>query len=49
MPLPQMLKPMTVSRATRAISQLVRQFEMADGARDRPMQMMIGPVTIGGK
>ena len=49
MPLPQMLQTMTTTIATRAIHQLVEQLLMADGARIRPMAMMIGPVTTGGK
>ena len=32
-----------------ASSQLVEQLEMAEGARIRPMEMMMGPVTTGGK
>ena len=49
MPLPQMLQTMTVARATKASSQLDWQLEMALGARIRPMAMMMGPVTTGGK
>ena len=49
MPLPQMLQATTMRMATMAISQLVRQLLMAEPARDRPMQMMMGPVTMGGK
>ncbi len=49
MPLPQMLQTMTTAIATRAIHQLVEQLLMADGARIRPMAMMMGPVTTGGK
>ena len=49
MPLPQMLKMTTVRMATSAISQLPVQLLMAEFARIMPMQMMMGPVTIGGK
>ena len=49
MPLPQMLQMMTTTMATRAIHQLVEQLLMAEGARIRPMAMMMGPVTTGGK
>ena len=49
MPLPQMLQAMTTNTATRAMPQLSMQELMAVGARCRPTQMMIGPVTMGGK
>ena len=49
MPLPQMLKTITVMMATSAISQLPVQLLMAELASVMPMQMMIGPVTTGGK
>ncbi len=49
MPLPQMLQTMTVPSATKASSQLAWQLVMAEGARIRPMEMMMGPVTTGGK
>ena len=49
MPLPQMLQTMTVPSATKASSQLAWQLLMAEGARIRPMAMMMGPVTTGGK
>ena len=49
MPLPQMLQTITVPRATKASSQLDSQLVMAEGARIRPMEMMMGPVTTGGK
>ena len=48
-PLPQMLQTITTTMATRAISQLVSQFVIADWERFSPMAMMIGPVTTGGK
>ena len=48
-PLPQILKTMIVPSAINASSQLLDAFEIAEGARLRPMQMMIGPVTTGGR
>ena len=48
-PLPQMLQPTTMAMAMRAMAQLVRQLEMAVELRVRPIQMMMGPVTMGGK
>ena len=44
-----MLQTMTTTMATSATIQFVVQLLMADGARLRPMAMMIGPVTTGGK
>ena len=44
-----MLKTTTVMIATSAISQLPVQLLMAELASVMPMQMMIGPVTTGGK
>ena len=49
MPLPQMLQTIITTMATRATSQLLEQLLMAEGARIRPMAMMMGPVTTGGK
>ena len=49
MPLPQMLKKMIVAMATIANSQSVEALPMAEGAKVKPMEMMIGPVTTGGK
>ena len=49
MPLPQMLQTTTTRIATSATHQLPRQLLMAEPARDRPIQMMMGPVTMGGK
>ena len=49
MPLPQMLQTMMMAMASRAIHQLELQLEMAEPERQRPMAMMIGPVTTGGK
>ena len=44
-----MLKIITTARAMIAISQFFEAFETADGASPRPIQMMIGPVTTGGR
>ena len=49
MPLPQMLHTTTMAMATRAMAQLERQLVMAVELRVRPMQMIMGPVTMGGK
>ena len=49
MPLPQMLAAMMMTMATIAIHQFCAQLLMAEEDRFRPMAMMIGPVTIGGK
>ncbi len=46
MPLPQMLHTITVPRATKASSQLLWQLVMAEGARIRPMAIMMGPVIL---
>ena len=48
-PLPQILKIIMVANATIAISQLVEAFFTADGARLNQIQIMIGPVTTGGR
>ena len=48
-PLPQMLKTTITASATTAKNQFVVQFETADGASPRPIAMIIGPVTTGGK
>ena len=48
-PFPQMLNTMMVIRATSARNQFVWALLMAEPARDRPMQMMTGPVTTGGR
>ena len=48
-PFPQILKMITTARAMSARGQLVFALLMAEGARERPMQMMIGPVTTGGR
>ena len=49
MPLPQMLQETTITTASTAIHQLASQLLMAEFASVRPMQMMTGPVTMGGK
>ncbi len=49
MPLPQILQIITMAMATRATGQLLEQLLMAVTDRFRPMAMMIGPVTTGGK
>ena len=49
MPLPQILQTMMMAMASKAIHQLVLQLEMAEPDRVKPMAMMIGPVTTGGK
>ena len=48
-PLPQILNTTTVTRAMIATGQLVAQLLIAVGARIRPIDMIIGPVTTGGK
>ena len=49
MPLPQMLQMTMMRIATIATIQLVEQLLIAVAERQRPIAMMIGPVTIGGK
>ena len=49
MPLPQMLKTTTTTRAISAKSQFVLQLETALPARIKPIAIIIGPVTTGGK
>ena len=49
MPFPQILKIIIAARAMIAISQFVDALEIADGASDKPIQMIIGPVTTGGR
>ena len=49
MPLPQMLAATMMRMAAMAIHQLPVQLLMAELASVMPMQMMIGPVTTGGK
>ena len=49
MPFPQILKIMITARAINAKIQFVEALAIALGARLKPIQMMIGPVTTGGK
>ena len=49
MPLPQILQTTITTMATNAIHQFAEQLLIADWERERPIAMMIGPVTIGGK
>ena len=49
MPLPQMLAATMMAMAASAIHQFCEQLLMALEDRFRPMAMMMGPVTIGGK
>lgn len=49
MPLPQILKQTTITMAEIAISQFAEQLLIADEDRMRPIEIMIGPVTMGGK
>ena len=48
-PLPQMLNTIVTTMATSATRQSALQLLIALGARLRPIAMMIGPVTTGGK
>ena len=48
-PLPHTLEKITVARATIANGQLLAQFWMALPESTRPMAIIIGPVTKGGK
>ena len=49
MPFPQTLKIIMVLSAMTASSQLVEALEIAEGARESPIQIIMGPVTTGGK
>ena len=49
MPFPQILKMMITANAITASHQFVLAFEIADGASESPIQIMIGPVTTGGR
>ena len=49
MPRPQMLATTMIAMATRASHQQVVALLTAEGARFRPMRMMMGPVTTGGR
>ena len=48
-PRPQMLMMMTTTTAVEAMAQLVWQLVMAEPERHRPMAIIIGPTTTGGK
>ncbi len=48
-PLPQMLQTTTRAIATTAMSQSAEQLSIADWESVRPMAIMMGPVTMGGK
>ena len=48
-PLPQILKIIMTAKAINASNQLLEALVTADGARLRPIQIIIGPVTIGGR
>ena len=48
-PFPQILNTTTVTSAISASGQQVEAFPMAEGARESPIQMIIGPVTTGGR
>ena len=49
MPLPQMLNAITTARATKARNQFAEALLTAEGASESPIQIMIGPVTTGGR
>ena len=49
MPLPQMLATTMTAMASRARGQHVEALDTAVPARDRPMRIIMGPVTMGGK
>ena len=49
MPFPQILKMMMTARAISAKSQFLEALFTAEPARLKPIQMMIGPVTTGGR
>ena len=49
MPLPQILQITTMTIAIMAIHQFAAQLSIADCERFRPIAIMIGPVTMGGK
>ncbi len=48
-PFPQILKMIMTESAINARNQLEDAFVTADGARLNPIQIIIGPVTTGGK
>ena len=49
MPFPQILAAMMMAMATRASHQQVEALFTAEGARFRPIRMIMGPVTTGGR
>ena len=49
MPRPQMLATMMMAMETSASHQQLEALDTAEGARFRPMRMMMGPVTTGGR
>ena len=49
MPLPKILHTITTTIAVKANAQLLEQFSTADLDRFKPMAIIIGPVTTGGK
>ena len=48
-PFPQILNTIMVASAINARSQFVEALLMAEPARLKPIQIMIGPVTTGGR
>ena len=48
-PLPHILNIIITASATNASNQLVEAFVIAEPASERPIQIMIGPVTTGGR
>ena len=49
MPLPQMLATTMIAMATSASHQQVAALLIAEPERFRPIMMIMGPVTMGGK
>ena len=49
MPRPQMLATMMMAMETSASHQQLEALDTAEGARFRPMRIMMGPVTTGGR
>ena len=49
MPLPKILQTITTTMAVKANAQLLEQFSTADLDRFKPIAIIIGPVTTGGK
>ena len=48
-PFPKILQKITTTMAVKASPQLLSQFSTADFDRFKPIAMIIGPVTTGGK